>query len=236
MDPDRWGPYGWKVIHSVSNIPSLTLESYKAWLESMSKILPCRKCRKNFKKHLSSDKCDGALTPPELGICLHDEVTKDVKKTHTKKYKVSDLPPASIQNIYDPVFWISVGMNKTVRKTVALRNWFRETERLLNEAPGSYYDIAADSIRDLQKGVYAPILSHTQEAARTRHLTSAIRKMLKMAGVREVPSHGRMVRILSITSGSHVNASKKRRHTDARNSRSLTRRRSRAAFSRISSE
>lgn len=236
MDPAIWGPYGWKMIHAVSRLPGLPLDSYQRWLSATAAILPCRKCRRNFRRHIRSGRCNHAKTPAELSICLHYEVSRDLGKTTAasrRQYVPEDLPPPTVTNILQPIFWLTVAMNKTQGKTSTLRRWFRETERVLSDAGN---DDAAQALRELQMGSYAPILTHTQEAARSRHLTAAVRKMLKDAGIHRqmIPTQGKMSLILATTSGPR--ASTKRRHSERRSSRSGTRRRSRATPSRTSSE
>lgn len=240
MDPNKWGSYGWKMIHSVSRVPGIPMEMYRKWLRSTAAILPCRKCRRNFRRHIRSGRCDYARSPAFLGICLHAEVSKDIgKKTaaSAKRYTEEDLPEPTIQNIFQPTFWLTVANNKTLRKTGPLREWFRDTEEILNAASGDMYDDAAQALRDLQMGAFGPVLKHSTESVRQRHLVDAVRKMLIAAGVTELPTQGSISRMRSTTARSRrvSRASTKRRHTDARSSRLVTRRRSRAASSRTSS-
>ena len=216
------------------------MERYRKWLQSTAAILPCRKCRKNFRKHIRSGRCDYARSPPELGICLHREVTKDVRNkisSSAKSYTEEDLPKPTVENILEPTFWLIVANNKTLRKTAPLRRWFRDTEDILNAAPDDMYDVAAQALRDLRMGEFGPVLKHSTESARQRHLVGAIRKMLVAAGITNLPTHGRISQMRSTTvrSDRASRAFTKRRHTDARSSRSVTRRRSRAVSSRTSS-
>lgn len=240
MDPDKWGPYGWKMIHSVSRIPGISMGMYRKWLQSTAAILPCRKCRRNFRRHIRSGRCDYAHSPPELGICLHREVTKDVSNKispSATSYTEEDLPKPTVENILEPTFWLTVANNKTLRKTVPLRRWFRDTEEILNAASSDMYDDATQALHDLRVGVFGPVLKHSTESARQRHLVSAMRKMLITAGITKLPTQGSISRMRSTTSRSRRSprAFTKRRQTDARSSRSVTRRRSRAVSSRTSS-
>ena len=237
MDPDKWGPYGWKMIHAVSRVPGISLEMYRDWLHATAAILPCRKCRNNFRRHIKSDGCDYARSPAVLGICLHREVSRDLKKktvASAKRYTEDDLPKPTIENILQPTFWLTVANNKTIRKTAPLRDWFRTTEEILNHATGDTYDDAAQALRDLQMGSFGPIVEHSTESVRQRHLVKAIRKMLKTTGITDLPTQGSISRMVSKNARSRrvSRASTKRRHTDARSSRSSTRRRSRAVASR----
>ncbi len=57
ISPDIWGPFGWKFMHYITfTYPTYPTEeekdNYKTFFLSMSKVLPCLKCRMNFKNHL----------------------------------------------------------------------------------------------------------------------------------------------------------------------------------------
>lgn len=247
MEPRLWGSYGWKMIHAVSVIPGMTMTSYRRWLNATAMILPCRKCRSNFKNHIRSTGCVDAQTPPDLGICLHTEVSKALgKKTRDAGYTIRDIPKPSVGDILEPSFWLAVAGNTTIRKTNTLRTWFKETERILT----GWNTQASTAVLKLQSGVFGTILGNTSDTNRKKGLTNAVRKMLVQAGVSKerIPTQGSISRmrvsktrrrIVSSEIGSvplvRSRASKKRRQTDRRNSRSETRRRTRHASSKTSS-
>lgn len=57
MDPKVWGPHGWVFLHSITlGYPTCPTdkekESFKTFFESIQNILPCDKCRINYKNHL----------------------------------------------------------------------------------------------------------------------------------------------------------------------------------------
>ena len=57
MDPKVWGPHGWFFLHAVTLVyPNKPNEedktNMKNFISSAGKVLPCFKCRNNFKKHL----------------------------------------------------------------------------------------------------------------------------------------------------------------------------------------
>ena len=93
MNQKIWGPHLWFVLHTMSfNYPlSPTYKDkkhYKTFIESLQYVLPCSKCRKNFKRNLRE-------TPPILTsrkafvywlIDFHNEVN-----TMTGKKRVSTL-------------------------------------------------------------------------------------------------------------------------------------------------
>jgi len=58
MDPKWWGPHCWFFIHSVTlgypdNPTEVDKQNFKQFFESIGKVLPCNKCRNNYKQHLT---------------------------------------------------------------------------------------------------------------------------------------------------------------------------------------
>lgn len=59
MKPDIWGPHAWIFLHSIAlDYPETPTElekmNMKNFINSMGEVLPCKKCRLNFKKHLQT--------------------------------------------------------------------------------------------------------------------------------------------------------------------------------------
>ena len=57
MRPEVWGPHAWMFLHSITlEYPEKpTIEDKKNMIDfinSLGKVLPCHKCRNNFKTHL----------------------------------------------------------------------------------------------------------------------------------------------------------------------------------------
>jgi len=57
MDPKYWGPSSWKFLHSIAanypNNPSMEDKHiYKSFFISLKDILPCNRCKENYKKNL----------------------------------------------------------------------------------------------------------------------------------------------------------------------------------------
>lgn len=129
MDPNKWGRYGWKMIHSVSRLP-IELEDYRKWLFATSRILPCRKCRRNFRRHLREDTCDNSKSPEYLSICLHDVVNAEHSKP-TGRVVIQQLPAFSKKGMFEPYFLATLFLNTTIGKDKVIHEWFRETERIL---------------------------------------------------------------------------------------------------------
>lgn len=57
MKPEIWGPHAWFLLHSISleypdNPTSEDKQNMITFINSLGKVLPCEKCRTNFKSHL----------------------------------------------------------------------------------------------------------------------------------------------------------------------------------------
>lgn len=57
MDTKFWGPGGWKLLHTISfGVPEKAtikeIEKYRKFYEMIQYILPCEKCRNNYKEHI----------------------------------------------------------------------------------------------------------------------------------------------------------------------------------------
>jgi len=221
MNPDYWGPYGWKMIHSFSRLP-VNVDEYRGWLKSVVGVLPCRKCRRNFRRHLHSSNCQGPKTPEGLGICLHDAVNKENNRPLWGDYHTqSELPEASNKNLFEPTFWMTMSLNTTLRKNTPISDFLFETERILTIAKK---DREAELVKKLRLGEYCPFLEHTQDCARKKYLEEGIRLMMKDLG-NDVPTRASLIRQLHVR-GDRLSATKKRAKTVIRNSPSGSRRRS----------
>lgn len=221
MNPDYWGPYGWKMIHSFSRLP-ISIDDYRVWLKSVVGILPCRKCRRNFHRHLHSSNCTGPKTPETLGICLHDAVNKEKdKKLWENEHRQDELPAPTNQNLFEPTFWMTMSLNTTLRKNTPILKFLLETENILRLANKIK---EADLIKKLRLGEYCPILEHQQDCTRKRYLENGIRQMMKDIG-NTVPSRKELVKELHVR-GDRLSATKKRAKTEIRNSPSGSKRKS----------
>lgn len=57
-DPTEWGKYGWKFLHAITEGYSVSptfdeKQSARNLVNSLPYLLPCNKCKINFKDHLS---------------------------------------------------------------------------------------------------------------------------------------------------------------------------------------
>jgi hypothetical protein len=88
--PDNWGKHYWYVLHLTAlaypDTPSMDeVATYKAFYENFGAILPCKKCRANYKRHLQELPIDKALaTRRELfawTVHLHNIVNRETGKS-----------------------------------------------------------------------------------------------------------------------------------------------------------
>lgn len=96
MNPEYWGPQGWKFIHSVAlsypeNPNTNDIENYKKFFISIGNVLPCESCQKHYKKNVSIESLNNALVNnKELfkwTVELHNKVNK---KNNKKEFTVKE--------------------------------------------------------------------------------------------------------------------------------------------------
>lgn len=115
MTPDVWGRFLWYSIHFIAlDYPSDPTPdqaaAYRAFFETLGRVLPCYKCSKNYERHLK----EMPLTPQDLlskdalfawTVALHNIVNKETGK--------SEMSVAEARNMYlDPDFKVKVGCSK----------------------------------------------------------------------------------------------------------------------------
>lgn len=83
LNPKIWGPHAWIFLHSVTlsypNNPSdLDKKTFKYFFLNLKDILPCQKCRYNYRNHLQKYNIDDYLNNREdlvkWLIMIHNEV------------------------------------------------------------------------------------------------------------------------------------------------------------------
>lgn len=208
MDPNKWGSYGWRMIHAYSML-DISKTDYHKWLMATSRVLPCRRCRNNFRRHLSSTTCDHSRTPLELSVCLHDNVRKDQHKKIVKGYTI---PAPTTQNLFQTEFWSTIYLNTSLGKDFAIKEWLKHTARLLKLA-GKHKE--SSLVRGILKGDYGDILTKTQDSARKQELKLAIQKFQITIGV---PTLTRTQELSRLGKSSRPRATRKRRRISKRNS------------------
>jgi hypothetical protein len=91
IDPNAWGPYGWKFMHYITfaypNNPSYNdKQSMKNFFENIGNVLPCEGCRINFAKHnLIHPLTDDILSSREKLINWLIDIHNEVNKMNGKK-------------------------------------------------------------------------------------------------------------------------------------------------------
>lgn len=58
ISPKYWGPCGWAMIHYIAlgypkHPTNAHKQQYTAFFETLGNVLPCLKCRNNFRRHLT---------------------------------------------------------------------------------------------------------------------------------------------------------------------------------------
>jgi len=86
MKPDVWGPHAWFLLHSITieypNQPTdIDKNNMKEFINAFQKMIPCIKCRENFKNHttkypLTSDILSSRDSIVNWMIDIHNEVNK----------------------------------------------------------------------------------------------------------------------------------------------------------------
>lgn len=89
LTPDFWGAHGWVFLHSITfNYPKNPTNSdklkYKKFFESIGDILPCEKCRINYKEHIRINPINDHLNSKtqliKWLIDIHNMTNNDLNK------------------------------------------------------------------------------------------------------------------------------------------------------------
>lgn len=93
---DFWGGPTWTVIHTfAATLKPEDAEAFKAFLWSLTRLLPCEVCRKNLIKKLTDHPPDPYLTNNHdaffYSYFIHDLVNQHITKYHPESPKIS--PP-----------------------------------------------------------------------------------------------------------------------------------------------
>lgn len=181
MDPALWGPYGWKMIHAFSKM-SISLKEYTQWLNATARILPCRKCRNNFKRHIRSHKCDTAKSNEYLSICLHNAVSEEIKGKQTN-ISIDDLPKPTLKNLFPSEFLSTFYLNTTLDKDAVILNWLSLTEVIILK---NGYDKEADYMRDLWWGISENVFTKDTDSLRKKAMKTEIQKFQSRIGIKKL--------------------------------------------------
>jgi hypothetical protein len=123
-----------------------------------------------------------------LSICLHNTVSSTLGKVSTddysqmREYTIDDLPELTRENLFQPEFWSTMYLNTTIGKDKVLREWVKETIRILKK--GKRIE-EAELVSRLSSGDFGCFLPNkVQDFARKRYLRNTIQSFQKEAGIR----------------------------------------------------
>ena len=100
LQPLIWGPHGWKFIHYVSlgypENPTINDKNfYKNFYYSLQDVLPCEKCRINYKKNIMEHPIDPHLENKDSlvkwVIDIHNKVNEELNKPKLEYQEAIDL-------------------------------------------------------------------------------------------------------------------------------------------------
>merc|ERR1719230_862583 len=88
-DPDSWGPSMWRSLHCIAHhmpprLPGESQESFKAMVNSLPQLLPCKVCGDHLKQYLAEDPVNSHLgTRDDMEqwlVRLHNKVNLGIGK------------------------------------------------------------------------------------------------------------------------------------------------------------
>ena len=89
IQPNYWGPHGWKFIHYVAlgypeNPDLQDKNNYKSFYQNLQMVLPCKKCQKHYQENLRKLPIDKFLESKEKlfqwTVDIHNKVNEDLGK------------------------------------------------------------------------------------------------------------------------------------------------------------
>lgn len=108
MNPKIWGPSAWIFLHSITfNYPDQPTEEiknqYKTFFESLQFVLPCDKCKNNYKNKLLKFKLsDDVLKNKQSLIEWLIDIHNEVNKSNNKKILTYKEVIQKYIDLYDP--------------------------------------------------------------------------------------------------------------------------------------
>ena len=100
IKPNLWGPHGWKFMHYVSlgypeNPTDDNKNRYKNFYYSLQDVLPCEKCRENYKQNINKNPIDPHLVNKESlikwVIDIHNQVNIELNKPTLDYQEATEL-------------------------------------------------------------------------------------------------------------------------------------------------
>jgi hypothetical protein len=109
LNPIIWGPHAWIFLHSVtlsySNCPTNNeKQNMKKFMNSVGKILPCEKCRNNFKKHILKHELNNNVLNSKKSLVkwmlnMHNEVNHSTGKEKITYEQLLDIYDKMYSNV-----------------------------------------------------------------------------------------------------------------------------------------
>ena len=100
LKPNIWGPHGWKFMHYISlgypENPTIDNKNrYKNFYYSLQDVLPCEKCRENYKKNILEypidDHLDNKDSLVRWVVDIHNRVNTELNKPTLNHQEAIDL-------------------------------------------------------------------------------------------------------------------------------------------------
>ena len=111
IDPNMWGPSGWKFIHYTAlgfpdNPTEEDKQNYKLFYYNLQNTLPCLKCSLNYKENIKELPIDNFLGSKEdlfkWTVNIHNMVNNELGKTNL------NYEQAFKKYILSIIFWINL--------------------------------------------------------------------------------------------------------------------------------
>ena len=90
--PSFWGPHAWVFLHTVSlNYNPKHKAKYRSFFTKLGNVLPCKKCRENYKMHLKKYPMNEKVMKTRRSFAkwlfeIHNQTSKLLKKSYTKTF------------------------------------------------------------------------------------------------------------------------------------------------------
>lgn len=121
--PKEWGPYMWNVLHILTIQPKSSIAEYQEFFNSISILLPCNKCKENYKIHLK------ALPIPDNKTKLAEWLIQVHNRVNISTNKPEQAPNTMLQ------FWKDKHTSiQSIRETHVIEL----AEYLIHSHPGFY--------------------------------------------------------------------------------------------------
>lgn len=107
MKPEIWGPHAWIFLHSITlDYPDCPSEDHKnnmrSFINSLSNILPCQKCRLNFGLHIQKyPLTDKILCSKKELVKWMIDIHNSVNQTNNKPIQTYEESLREILNLYE---------------------------------------------------------------------------------------------------------------------------------------